>query len=254
MEKKFKTLVIDDDRQIRLLLENLITKKLPQLDLLGSAESVEQGIKLIDQHQPELVFLDIGFPDGDGFEIIDKAKHKDYEIIFISSHDQFAMKAFEYSALHYLKKPIIPDEVFEAVERYLVSKAEDEVSAKLSKIKDALIHEEPKLIIPSSEGLHIVKINDIIRCEASDVYTIFHMNNNKRLVASKSLNNYEKLLADINFVRIHSKHLINMRYLIQYVKGKGGYVVMDNGHEVEVSVRKKMDFMNKLKDYARSLI
>jgi two-component system LytT family response regulator len=254
MEKKFKTLVLDDDLQIRLLLENLITKKLPQLDLIGSAESVSQSIQMIDKYQPDLVFMDIGFPDGDGFDIIDKAQYSDYETIFISSHDQFAMKAFEYSAIHYLKKPIIPEEVFEAVERYIHSKTEDDVSQKLSKIKDALIHEEPKLIIPSSDGLHIIKINQIVRCEASDVYTIFYLMNNKKLVASKSLNNYEKLLEDINFVRIHSKHLINLRYLIQYVKGKGGYVVMENGHEAEVSVRKKMDFMNKLKDYARSLV
>jgi len=254
MDKRFKTLILDDDIQIRLLLENLITKKMPQLDLVGKADSVESGVKMIDQHQPDLVFLDIGFPDGDGFDIIDNSKFSGFEVIFISSHDQFAMKAFEYSAIHYLKKPIIPDEVFEAVNRYLESKAEDEVSKKLSKIKDALIHDEPKLIIPSSEGLHIIKINNIIRCEASDVYTIFYIKEGKKLIASKSLNNYDKLLSDINFVRIHSKHLINLRYLIQYVKGKGGYVIMENGNEVEVSVRKKMDFMNKLKDYARSLV
>lgn len=254
MEKRFKTLILDDDRQIRLLLENLIVKKIPALELMGTADSVENSIQSIEKHQPDLVFMDIGFPDGDGFDIIDKTKYTDYEVIFISSHDQFAMKAFEYSAIHYLKKPIIPDEVFEAVDRYISSKTEDDVSNKLSKIKDALIHEEPKLIIPSSEGLHIIKINNIIRCEASDVYTLFFMKNNKKLVASKSLNNYEKLLSDINFVRIHSKHLINLRYIIQYVKGKGGYVIMENGNEVEVSVRKKMDFMNKLKDYARSLV
>lgn len=254
MEKKFKTLILDDDLQIRLLLENLITKNIPQLELLGSGETVAESIKMIEQYEPDLVFMDIGFPDGDGFDIIDQANYDAYEVIFISSHDQFAMKAFEYSAIHYLKKPIIPNEVFEAVERYISNKAEGDVSKKLSKIKDALIHEEPKLIIPSSDGLHIIKINQIVRCEASDVYTIFFMLNGKKLVASKSLNNYEKLLSDINFVRIHSKHLINLRYLIQYVKGKGGHVVMENGHEAEVSVRKKIDFMNKLKDYARSLV
>lgn len=254
MDKKYKTLVMDDDLQIRVLLENLITKNLPQLELAGSAQSVAEGIQLIDEQKPDLVFLDIGFPDGDGFDIIDQTKFTNYEIIFISSHDQFAMKAFEYSAVHYLKKPIIPAEVFEAVERYVSTKSEDELSIKLSKIKDAMIHEEPKLIIPSSEGLHIVKINDIVRCEASDVYTYFFMKNGKKLVASKSLNNYERLLSDINFVRIHSKHLINLRYIVQYVKGKGGYVIMENGQEVEVSVRKKIDFMNRLKDYARSLV
>lgn len=253
MEKKFKTLILDDDKQIRILLEHLISKNIPELEIVGMAESVGSSIEMIEKTKPDLVFMDIGFPDGDGFSIIDKTNHMDYEVIFITSHDQFAMKAFEYSAIHYLKKPIQPKEVFDAVDRYVSTHSDDEVSLKITKIKDALIQDEPKLIIPSSEGLHIVKINNIVRCEASDVYTLFFMENGKKLIASKSLNNYEKLLSDINFIRIHSKHLINLRYLIQYVKGKGGYVIMENGNEVEVSVRKKMDFMNKLKDYARSL-
>jgi two-component system LytT family response regulator len=254
MEKKIKTLILDDDRQVTLLLENLIKKMLTDLEIVGIGSSVAQSVELIEQTKPDLVFMDIGFPDGDGFQIIDRTEKIKYEVIFITSHDQFAMKAFEYSALHYLIKPIIPEDVIGAVNRYLEASKEEDVNLKISKIKDALIHEEPKLIIPSTEGLDIVKINDIVRCEASDVYTFFFLKNGKKLVASKSLNNYEKLLADINFVRIHSKHLINMRYIVQYVKGKGGYVILDNGDEAEVSVRKKVDFMNKLKDYARSLV
>ena len=253
MEKTYKTLVLDDDRQISLLLENLITKKIPQLEMVGIGNSVAKSLELIEQTKPDLVFMDIGFPDGDGFSIIDQAKYADYEVIFITSHDQFAMKAFEYSALHYLKKPIVPKDVFDAVERFLAIKEEDNISVRINKIKESLLHDEPKLIIPSSEGLNVIKINEIIRCEASDVYTYFFMTNGKKLIASKSLNNYEKLLSDINFVRIHSKHLINLRHVVQYVKGKGGHIVMEQGDEVEVSIRKKMDFMNKLKDYARSL-
>ncbi|NOR86744.1 MAG: response regulator [Bacteroidales bacterium] len=253
MEKKIKTLVLDDDRQISLILSDLIEKKIPELELVGIGNTVEQSIELIEKTKPDLVFLDIDFPDGDGFSIIDGCRYHNYEVIFITSHEEFAMKAFEYSALHYLKKPIIPKEVFEAVERFQANITDDEVSVKLKNIKNSLIQDEPKMIIPSTEGLHIIKINDIIRCEASDVYTYFYLTNGKKLIASKSLNNYEKLLSDICFVRIHSKHLINLRYLVQYVKGKGGYVIMEQGDEVEVSIRKKMDFMNKLKDYARSL-
>lgn len=251
--KKYKTLILDDDKQILLLLENLITKKIPELEILGIAENVSKSVELIDKTKPDLVFMDIGFPDGDGFSIIDQCSYTDYEIIFITSHDQFAMKAFEYSALHYLIKPIVPDEVIDAVDRFMSLKEEDIIMNQFNKIKKSLIHDEPKLIIPSSEGLHIIKIKDIIRCEANDVYTYFYLTSGKKLIASKSLNNYEKLLSDINFVRIHSKHLINLKYVVQYVKGKGGYVVLEQGNEVEVSIRKKMDFMNKLKDYARSL-
>ncbi len=252
MPAKIKTLLLDDDQQVLILLENLLEKQFPAIQILGKAKTVKEGIKLIDELKPDLIFLDIEFPDGDGFTILDSVSHTNFETIFISSHDQFAMKAFEYSALHYLKKPIIPAEVNDALSR-LDLENENEFSTQIKKIKDGLIDREPKLIIPTTEGLDIIKIKDIKRCEASDVYTIFHMVNGKKYMASKSLNNYEKLLDDIHFFRIHSKHLINMQYLVQYKKGKGGYVVLEQGNELEVSVRKKMDFMNRLKDYARSL-
>ena len=250
---KYKTLVLDDDKQIRFILESIIKKNAPDLEYAGSANSVSDSIKLIEKEKPDLVFLDIGFPDGDGFSILDQSSYSDFEVIFITSFDEFALKAFEYSALHYLKKPIIPRDVLDAIQRFITLKEEENNILPFSKLKNLLIHDEPKLIIPTTEGLNIIKINNIIRCEANDVYTYFYLNSGKRIIASKSLNNYEKLLSDINFVRIHNKHLVNLRYIVKYNKGKGGSVIMENDKEIEVSVRKKMDFMNKLKDYARSL-
>ena len=250
---KYKTLVLDDDKQIRFILESIIKNNAPDLEYVGSANTVSSSIKLIEKEEPDLVFLDIGFPDGDGFSILDQSSYSDFEIIFITSFDEFALKAFEYSALHYLKKPIIPLDVLDAIKRFITLKREEKKILPISKLKSLLIHDEPKLIIPTTECLNVIKINNIIRCEANDVYTYFYLITDERIIASKSLNNYEKLLSDINFVRIHNKHLINLRYIIKYHKGKGGSVIMENGKEIEVSVRKKMDFMNKLKDYARSL-
>ncbi len=253
MPAKIKTLLLDDDLAILLLLENLLKKQFPNIQIVGKAKSVKEGVELIDTLKPDLIFLDIEFPDGDGFKILDSVTFNKFETIFISSHDQFAMKAFEYSALHYLKKPIVPSEVNEALCRLETDSEDSELNTQISKIKDGLIQKEPKLILPTTEGLDIIKIAEIKRCEASDVYTIFHMVDGKKYMASKSLNNYEKLLNDINFFRIHSKHLVNMQYIKQYIKGKGGYIILEQGDELEVSVRKKMDFMNRLKDYARSL-
>ncbi len=254
MPKQIKTILLDDDQSILLILENLLKIQFPDIVVIGKAQTVNEGIELINYLKPDLIFLDIEFPDGDGFKILDTVSYTDFETIFISSHDQFAMKAFEYSALHYLRKPIVPNEVSEALSRLNLNDDDtSSVSLQISKIKDGLIDKEPKLIIPTTDGLDIIKINDIKRCEASDVYTIFHMVNGKKYMASKSLNNYEKLLKDLNFFRIHSKHLVNMQFIVQYLKGKGGYVVLEQGDELEVSVRKKMDFMNRLKDYARSL-
>lgn len=253
MPAKIKTLLLDDDLQILLLLENLLKKQFSDIQVIGKAKTVKEGIEMINTLKPDLIFLDIEFPDGDGFKILDSVSFNNFETIFISSHDQFAMKAFEYSALHYLKKPIVLSEVREALYRLSGDTDKSTINKQSSKIKDGIILKEPKLIIPTTEGLDIIKIKDIKRCEASDVYTIFHMVDDKKYMASKSLNNYEKLLDDIHFFRIHSKHLINMQYIKNYVKGKGGYVILEQGDELEVSVRKKMDFMNRLKDYARSL-
>ncbi|MDA3906271.1 MAG: LytTR family DNA-binding domain-containing protein [Bacteroidales bacterium] len=253
MPAKIKTLLLDDDQQILLILENLMTIQFPNIQVIGKAKTVKEGIQLIDTLKPDLIFLDIEFPDGDGFTILDAVSYTNFETIFISSHEQFAMKAFEYSALHYLRKPIVPAEVNDALSRFNVSSDEATITTQITKVKDALTDREPKLIIPTTEGLDLIKIKDIKRCEASDVYTIFHMVDGKKYMASKSLNNYEKLLSDMHFFRIHSKHLVNMQFIVQYIKGKGGYVVLEQGDELEVSVRKKMDFMNRLKDYARSL-
>ena len=253
MPAKIKTLLLDDDLAILLLLENLLKKQFPNIQVVGKAKSVKEGIELIDMLTPDLIFLDIEFPDGDGFKILDSVSYTKFETIFISSHDQFAMKAFEYSALHYLKKPIVLSEVNEDLCRLDTGSEDSRVDTQISKIKSGLAQKEPKLIIPTTEGLDIIKITEIKRCEASDVYTIFHMVDGKKYMASKSLNNYEKLLDDINFFRIHSKHLVNMQYIKQYIKGKGGYIILEQGDQLDVSVRKKMDFMNRLKDYARSL-
>lgn len=253
MPARIRTLLLDDDLPILLLLENLLKNQFPNIEVIGKAKTVQEGIELIDSLEPDLIFLDIEFPDGDGFKILDSVSYHNFETIFISSHDQFAMKAFEYSALHYLKKPIVPEEVGAALFRLDMNVDLESGTSKIQLKKTGFFEKEPKLIIPTLEGLDIIKIKDIKRCEASDVYTIFHMVDGKRFMASKSLNNYEKLLEDIHFFRIHSKHLINMEFIKQYIKGKGGYVVLEQGDELEVSVRKKMDFMNCLKDYARSL-
>lgn len=253
MPAKIKTLLLDDDLVVLLLLENLLKNQFPNIEVIGKAKTVEEGVEQINTLQPDLIFLDIEFPDGDGFKILDSVSYTKFETIFISSHDQFAMKAFEYSALHYLKKPIVLEDVSQALDRLNLSEDPESGESIIRTKKSDFFEKEPKLIIPTTEGLDLIKIKDIKRCEASDVYTIFHMVDGKKYMASKSLNNYEKLLEDIHFFRIHSKHLINMEFIKQYIKGKGGYVILEQGDELEVSVRKKIDFMNRLKDYARSL-
>lgn len=253
MESKTKTIIIDDERTNILTLKNLLLKYFPSIDIIATARDVAEGVAAVDQHHPDLIFLDISMPDGDGFDLLAKVSYRSFEVIFTTAHDQYALKAFDYSAVHYLLKPIDYTELRKAINRYNEVKLKGNISARLSVLKENLRHEYKKIIVPSNEGLNILLIDDIVRLEASDTYTEFYLSDGRKLLASKSLNNFEKLLTDQQFSRIHSKHLVNLKYVQRYVKGKGGSVVLDTGEELDVSVRKKNDFIAALKDYAKSL-
>jgi two-component system LytT family response regulator len=217
---------------------------------VGTAPNVTGGVELIDDVRPDLVFLDINMPDGMGFDVIDRVSFSDFQVIFITAFDKYAVRAFECSALHYLVKPITAVMLGSAISRYRESKV-DNIDKRLAVLKESLRNKNEKIIIPSAEGLNIVRLDEIIRLEASDVYTIFYMTGGHRYIASKPLNNYEKILTDLPFCRLHSKHLVNLAFVKRYIRGKGGSVIMEGDTEVEVSVRKKADFLEKLKDFAR---
>jgi two-component system LytT family response regulator len=250
MDDIIKTVLVDDDKSAILTLQALLGGNFPNIEIVGSANNVSEATFLIDAVKPELVFLDINLPDGEGFDVIERVAYKDFRVIFVTAFDKYAVRAFEFSALHYLVKPVSIELLKTAVERYKDIKV-DEIDNRLRILRDSLRSKNEKIIIPSTDGLNIVKLGDIIRLEASDVYTLFYMTNGQRFVASKPLNNYEKILEDLPFSRIHSKHLINLMYVKRYVKGKGGSIILEDNTEVEVSVRKKADFLEKLKNYAR---
>ncbi len=250
------TVLIDDDKSILLALRTLLEQKHGDLiEVVGTAGTVSDGLELMLEVEPELVFLDISMPDGEGFDLLDKLEshHLDFEVIFITAHDQFALKAFDFAALDYILKPFNTDDISNALDRVRRIRQPRELEEKVNIFRQAKNAEYEKIIIPSSEGLHVINIDNIIRLEANDTYTFFFLNDGHKLLASKPLSNFERLLEGLNFQRIHSKNLINLKYIKRYVKGKGGYVIMSDGTEVEVSVRKKAEFLNALKSFARSL-
>jgi two-component system LytT family response regulator len=250
MNEVIKTVIIDDDRSAILILQSLLSGNFPNIEIVGTANNVSEAVFLIDAVKPELVFLDINMPDGKGFDVIERVSYKNFQVIFVTAFDKYAVRAFEFSALHYLVKPVDLDMLKSAVERYKEVKVED-IDSRLKVLRDSLKSKNEKIIIPSTDGLNIVRLSEIIRLEASDVYTLFYMTTGQRFVASKPLNNYEKILEDLPFSRVHSKHLINLMFVKRYVKGKGGSIILEDNTEVEVSVRKKADFLEKLKDFAR---
>ncbi|GEP51132.1 DNA-binding response regulator [Flavobacterium noncentrifugens] len=241
-----KAIVIDDIEAIRKNHIAIIKSCCPNISVIGQADSVESGVKLIRQLSPDLVFLDVEMPDGTGFDLLQKLKPIAFKVIFITGHEDFAIRAFRFSAIDYLLKPLDADDLAEAVK-----KAEDSLGKELFDIKLQNLFanlDRPKdlqkLVLKTSDRIYSVNIQDIVCCESDKNYTTFDFINAPKLVVSTNLKEYETLLVPYNFFRTHKSHLINMAYFDHFVKADGGNkIVMKNKLTVPLSVRKKEEFL-----------
>lgn len=248
-------LLIDDDANLRNGLRQLLARYAPDIQILGEADSVESGIGAMRAHRPQVVFLDIQMNDGTGFDILERfAKENgksDSHIVFITAHEQYAVKAFRFSALDFLLKPVDPEELIKVVAKIkeVVGKTRDHAHIDLLLENIRKKDNFKRIALSTSEGIHLFEVSDIIRCESEDNYTRFHIRNSKPLLISKTLKEYEELLSGHGFERVHQSHLINMAYLKSYMKSDGGYVVMSDGNTVPISQRKK----DRLQEVLRNL-
>ncbi len=249
---KIRTVLIDDEKSSLIILQKLLEKHVPEVEVVATAQSVAEGIKVINETKPDLVFLDISMPDGDGFEVLEKVTYKDFGVIFVTAYDQYAIKAFEFAALHYILKPVRPEDLIEAVNRFKETRGEN-FEEKLKLLTQSIGQQKPsKLILPTSSGMHIIDLDDIIRCESSNNYTTFYLKDGKKIIVSKSIQTYERLLKDSHFCRVHNKHIVNLKYIKKYVRGRGGYVVLANGEQIDVSEGRKKQFLDKLAQFTIS--
>ncbi len=246
--EKIRTVLVDDEKNSLVILQKLLEKHVPEVEVVDTAQTVEQAVETIEKTRPDLVFLDINLPDGDGFEILEKIDYRDFGVIFVTAYDQYAIKAFEFAALHYILKPVEPQQLIEAINRYKETR-EEELTKKIMALSSNLKQQPTKLILPTSSGLHIIDLDDIIRCESSNNYTTFYLTSGKKIVVSKSIQTYEKLLKDSHFCRIHNKHIVNLKFVKKYVRGRGGYVVLSNGEQIDVSEGRKKGFLEKLSKF-----
>jgi two-component system LytT family response regulator len=248
MNNKIKAIIIDDEPDGRTVLHSLIKIYCPQIDVLGQSCSGEEGLSMIQDLNPELVFLDIDMPGMNGFSLLKRLKEITFEVIFVTAHHHYALKAIKHSALDYLLKPVDKTELIEAVEKFIKLNKEN-VNERMSFLlknesKDA--SEITQIILNVREGYIFTDIEDIIRCEADGNYTMVHLKNGTRQLASKTLKEFEHILGQNNFWRIHKSHLINLKHLKKYVKGDGGgNVVMTDNSEIEVSRRNKDAFLKQ---------
>ena len=239
-------LLIDDDQHLRQGMKSLLERHAPEIRIIGEAESVKTGIEAIENWKPQVVFLDIHLNDGTGFDILEEVAKTNGKlnshIVFITAHEQYALKAFKFSALDYLLKPVDPEELKKSVvkikEVLEKNTSFDHIDLLLENIRKKVDHFK-RIALSTAEGIHLFEISDIIRCESHDNYTQFFIKNHKPLLISKTLKEYEELLMEHGFERIHQSHLINLSYLKSYIKTDGGYVIMGDNAKLPIAQRKK---------------
>ncbi|MBL7909988.1 MAG: response regulator transcription factor [Bacteroidia bacterium] len=244
-----KTVIIEDEQKSREMLAGIIQKNCPQLQIVGLAKNVNDGVEVIKKENPDLVFLDISMPDGSGFDLLEKVQGHKFELIFATASDQHAIRAIKYSACDYLLKPIDIEELKTAVEKVAQKKNASPNMENLNFLIQQLKKSDDsfqKITLPTGNAYEIVNIKDIIRCEADGSYTTFYLTDKRKLMISAGLKHYEELLPESEFIRVHHHHLINMNHVVRFLKEDGGYAVMSDGTKIEISRRKKDAFMDKL--------
>jgi two-component system LytT family response regulator len=248
--KNIKAVIIDDEIMSVKILENLLSELKMDVQVLGTATTIEDSISLIDKEQPELVFLDIRLKNGYGFDILEQVSYTDFQVVFITAYESYAVKAFEFSALHYLLKPINTEDLEGAIERYQNYKKTNLSPKKTYQVlKNALRNKYNKLGLPMIDSIQYVDIEDILYCEANAGYTVFVLKNKEKIMVSKPLLTYENLLSESGFFRIHDKYLISLKEVNRYIRGRGGQVELNSGEQLDVSLRKKNAFLHALEDF-----
>lgn len=248
--------LIDDDKHLRTGLKALLDRYTNDIAIIGEAESVKTGIAAIEKLRPQVIFLDIHLSDGTGFDILEQLAEKHGKItaniIFITAHEQYAVKAFKFSALDFILKPVDPEELQHTIDRikgaFGKNNSFDHIDLLLENIRKK-VDNYKRIALSTSDGIHLFDVADIIRCEAKVNYTQFFIKNHKPVLISRTLKEYEELLKEHGFERVHQSHLINLAYLKSYIKTDGGYVIMADNTTIPIAQSKK----DKLQELIKAL-
>lgn len=243
---KLNALLIDDESSSRGSLRQKLLHNCPDVSIAGECENAEEGIRLIGEIGPDLVFLDVEMPRINGFTMLQQLNDRRFEVIFITAYDHYAVRAIKYSALDYLVKPVGVEDLKEAVKKASLKRAESLANLRLESLMQNLKNEKAelqRLALPSVEGLQFVETSDIIYLEADSNYTCFHLLKNSKVTVGKTMKDFEDLLPAGQFIRIHHSYIINKSMVERYIRGEGGQVVMTNGAVLDVARRKKEDFL-----------
>ena len=242
-------IIIDDESSSRNALRQKLINHCADIIVIAECENGEEGIKNIEEKNPDIIFLDVEMPRMNGFTMLQQLHNRNFELIFITAYDHYAIKAIKFSALDYLVKPFEVADLKSAVEKVVQRRNQAHRNDRLELLLQNFMlekKEQQRIAIPSMEGLQFVNMNDIIYLEAQSNYTIIFLNDSYKITVSKTLNDFEELLPPAVFIRIHHSHIINKNAVEKYIKGEGGQVMMKNGIMLDVARRKKDEFMRAI--------
>jgi two-component system, LytTR family, response regulator len=245
-----KAIIIDDEASSRNSLRQKIISHCSNVDIITECESGEDGLRAIEEKQPDIVFLDVEMPRMNGFTMLQQLTNRSFELIFTTAYDHYAIKAIRYSALDYLVKPIEVEELKESIKKAKEKREHNIPNARVETLLYNLLDEKNlhnRIAVPSMEGLQFAEINDIIYLQAESNYTIIWLRSSPKMTASKTLKDFEDLLSPQVFLRIHHSYIINKNYVQKYIRGEGGQVVMSNGTTLDVARRKKEEFLKAIR-------
>ena len=242
-----KAIIIDDEKNLRELTRSMLSDFFPEIVVVAEAAGVESGIEAIETNKPDLIFLDIEINGGTGFNILQNINYKNFKIIFITAFNKFAIQAIKFSAIDYILKPINENEFTDAVQRAL---AEIEKPVSQNQIENFFNNyqnlQNKKLVLRTAESMHIVNVDDIMRCEADNSYTTFFTTDGEKIIVSKGIKEYDELLSNYGFVRPHQSHIVNLNFVKRLDKSDGSFLILKGGKEIPVSTRRKQNLLHIL--------
>ena len=240
---KLNAIIVEDEETSREILKNYLKKYCPSVSVIGEASNVEEALVLIRNNDLDVVFLDVEMPYGNAFDLLDKVGDINFETIFVTAYNHYAIEALNAHASYYLMKPISIDELIKAVD-YIT-----EIKTKEDALQDQVLVPKinavnGKITIPQLDGFEVINTSDILYCKADDNYTEIYLSTNKKKIVSKTLKYFEDILVDSSFARVHKSYLINVNEVVKYIKGNGGSVILSNGKEIMVSASKKSELLS----------
>lgn len=244
-----RSVIVDDEENSRIVLENLLTEFCEGIEVLTTVDSIKTAVEAIQKYQPDLVFLDIEMPEENGFKLFDYFEEPTFDVVFTTAYDQYALKAFKFSAVDYLLKPIDLEELQKALLKFKEKKNRLVNHEQFQTLRYNFNNSFRKLALPTSDGFIFIELDTIIRFEADSNYTVVFVKDGKKYLISRTLREYEDLLSELNFLRINRSHLINFNHIKKYKKSKRPIVEMIDGSHINLAPSRRKEFLEKLNSF-----